>query len=454
MGELVLDESIPDAQLRNEILWRIPDDEMATLVDGCRQLRTGDDGSHLGLTAHWYAYTREYSPALLEKTAFRFAEQSALGRAVAHLRLVNREHRRKLGQDAPIDFLPPRWRRHVIGRDAGGQAEISRPHYELAVLTTLNEQLKSGDVTVARSRRWTDFEEYLIPRTAWAAEREQHYAVLGLPIDSDAYLAQLEQRLHTVTANVDGRVPQNPALTIDRDKAEFHLARLKASPEQDDANRLKDQTSPQHPLQAPLSSGLVGGARCQIAEHGLPDLARQAALEDPQRIALGLAGCTEASDVGLGLWIDAEAGERHVVQHGIQAPVAEPIEPMMDRVPMHLGGRGWDGRRARVAGEGIRGSEAAGIADFDHELGGPDRAKALERRQLCGELLQPAGDRLLEGRAVRRHRPLFAGFGAQQAESQVGQPLARPSQPRGGPQPRLHFAAGGQALVQLGRQFA
>ena len=83
MGELVLDKSIPDAQLRNEILWRIPDEKMATLVDGCHQLRTGDDGSHLSLTAHWYAYTREYSPTLLEKTrsaslsSRRWAEPSA-----------------------------------------------------------------------------------------------------------------------------------------------------------------------------------------------------------------------------------------------------------------------------------------------------------------------------------------------------------------------------------------
>jgi len=60
----------------------------------------------------------------LEKTPFLFAEQSALGRAVAHLRVVNREHRRKLGQDAPIDFLPPRWRRHIIGRDAAGQTKF------------------------------------------------------------------------------------------------------------------------------------------------------------------------------------------------------------------------------------------------------------------------------------------------------------------------------------------
>jgi len=74
---------------------------------------------------------------------------------------------------------------------ACGEIELSRPHYELALLTTLNEQLKSGDVTVARSRRWADFEEYLIPRDTWTVEREQHYAALGLPVESDTYLQQL-----------------------------------------------------------------------------------------------------------------------------------------------------------------------------------------------------------------------------------------------------------------------
>ena len=240
MGELVLDTSIPDDQLRQEILQRVPSDEMATLVEGCHQVRQGDDGSHLGLTARWYSYTREYSPALLDKTPFRFAEHSALGQAVAHLRQVNREHRRKLGAEAPTDYLPPRWRRHVVGRSAHDGETISRPHYELALLTTLNEQLKSGDVTVAHSRRWADFEDYLIPRESWVAERAQHDAALGLPLDSDTYLKQLETRLHEVTAAVDARISHNPAVTIDRDKGEYHLARLKASPAQDAATGLKD----------------------------------------------------------------------------------------------------------------------------------------------------------------------------------------------------------------------
>ena len=33
----------------------------------------------LGLIHHWYGYTRQYSPALLEKTPFQFAEGAPSG---------------------------------------------------------------------------------------------------------------------------------------------------------------------------------------------------------------------------------------------------------------------------------------------------------------------------------------------------------------------------------------
>jgi Tn3 transposase DDE domain len=83
-------------------------------------------------------------------------------------------------------------------------------------------------------------DDYLIPPTTWVAERQQHYAALGLPIDSDTYLEQLEEQLHVLTAGVDARVLTNPALTIDSDKGDYHLARLKASPAQDAAKGLID----------------------------------------------------------------------------------------------------------------------------------------------------------------------------------------------------------------------
>ena len=228
MGTLVLDDSIPDNPLRTHIFNLLPSEDMSRLMEGCRNLRAGGDGSPLGLVNHWYGYTRKYSPALLEKTPFQFAEDSPLGRAVVFLKGVNANVKGKSFAGAPVDFLPRRWVKHVVLKNAKDELVISRPHYEPALLTTLNERLKSGDVTVSHSRRWTDFEEYLIPRSLWAAKRLEHYANLELPVEADEYLAGLNDHLKRVTEHVDRRVPQNKAFTIDAEKGEFHLAALKA----------------------------------------------------------------------------------------------------------------------------------------------------------------------------------------------------------------------------------
>ena len=240
MGTLVLDDSIPDNNLRKHIFDLLPSEDIGRLVEGCRNLRTGADGSPLGLVKHWYGYTRKYSPALLEKTPFQFAEDSPIGRAVIFLKDMNAGVKGKSFADAPFDFLPRRWIKHVVLKDVKGEVTLSRPHYEPALLTTLNERLKSGDVTVSHSRRWTDFEEYLIPRSLWAAKRVDHYANLELPLEADEYLARLNDHLKKVTNDVDRRAPDNKALTIDPEKGEFHLAALKASEKPDAIKTLKE----------------------------------------------------------------------------------------------------------------------------------------------------------------------------------------------------------------------
>jgi hypothetical protein len=128
--------------------------------------------------------------------------------------------------DTPLGFLPRRWTKHVLGKAPGGSLTISRPAYELAVLTTLNEPLKSDDVTLRGSRRWTDFDDYLIPAPERDADRATHYRALALPLMVDEFLAQLQGRLDAVTREVDGRVPGNPTLTIDPAQQRFRLTAL------------------------------------------------------------------------------------------------------------------------------------------------------------------------------------------------------------------------------------
>lgn len=237
LGGLVLDEpGVPDAELRARIYARHPREEISLLVEGCRGLREGDPGSHLGFVGRWHAATRQYSPALLQAAPLCFPPGSELGLAVEHLRRINRDGRRKLGADAPLGFLPPRWRRHVLrpAASAGDERAISRPHYEAALLSTLNERIKSGDVTVEGSRRWADFDNYLIAQPAWAAERLDHYAILGLPTDPAEFVAGLDRELKAVTEAVEARLASNAAVTIDARQGRFKLARPRRGGDEDD----------------------------------------------------------------------------------------------------------------------------------------------------------------------------------------------------------------------------
>ena len=54
-----------------------------------------------------------------------------------------------------------------------------------------------------------------------------------MPVDVEVYLAQLHVHLAAVTADVDRRVPRNPALRIDPAKGTFHLAALKGKEKPD-----------------------------------------------------------------------------------------------------------------------------------------------------------------------------------------------------------------------------
>jgi hypothetical protein len=88
------------------------------------------------------------------------------------------ERRRKLPEQASIGFLKPTWRKFVLG-DALS-VEQQRPDYELAVLATLRDRLRSGDVYVAPSHRYADLNSYLIPAAEWEQVRPERCAQLGL----------------------------------------------------------------------------------------------------------------------------------------------------------------------------------------------------------------------------------------------------------------------------------
>jgi len=104
----------------------------------------------------------------------------------------------------------------------------------------------------------------------------------------------------------------------------------------------------------------------------VPDAAGEVALEAADRFAVGLAFGSFASDVVLGLWVAARAGDGDAVNGGVELAVAAAIEAVALRC---AGARG-DRRDAGGARELCVGGEAASAGDLADELAGGQRPEA------------------------------------------------------------------------------
>ena len=168
-------------------------------VEEATKLARPEDFDYLALVGNGYSYIRRYAPAFLDAFEFRAAPASEeLLQAIHLLRDLNAKNTRNLPKDAPTGFVRRRWIAHVFAGE-----EIDRRFYELCVLSELRNALRSGDLWVAGSRQFRDFEEYLLSPETFAVIKPG-----GLPLaintDWPSYLNQRGLQLHETLSAVNG----------------------------------------------------------------------------------------------------------------------------------------------------------------------------------------------------------------------------------------------------------
>ena len=157
--------------------------EVCTLAD------LAEEDPLLG-AADRYRTLRKFAPELLEALEFKAARShDPTLSAIRLLQDLNRSGKRDVPADAPMPFRKE-WKR-LITEDG----QPNRRLYETAVLATLRDRLRSGDVWVERSANYRRFDSYLLP----PAEVPPIAAKLGLPVTADEWLAkrgaELDRRL-------------------------------------------------------------------------------------------------------------------------------------------------------------------------------------------------------------------------------------------------------------------
>ena len=143
--------------------------------------RPPDDAFYPELVAR-YGRVRRFLPTLLKVVCFQ-STQAGKPLLEAWQFLQNLEEQRKPDlSKAPLDVVPPAWKRLVIGKDK----HIDRAAYTLCVLQQFQDRLRRRDIYVARSERWGDPRAKLLQGAAWEAVRPQVCRTLQRETDAQS----------------------------------------------------------------------------------------------------------------------------------------------------------------------------------------------------------------------------------------------------------------------------
>ena len=223
----------PFAAIEAVMSW----DQFTRTVGEANALAQPEDFDYLERLVGYYSQLRRYAPGLLEIFTFQpTAASHDLVAALTALRAADVAGKRELPADVPTSFVRKRWAEHVL-TDQG----VDRRYYEFCVFSELSHALRSGDLWVAGSRQFKDFEHYFMPKVSFQALRKEDALPLAVETDFDTYFARRAAALHDELKNVDylakhGQLPE--ASIVD--------GVLKVSPiiaaESEEIDRLTEQT--------------------------------------------------------------------------------------------------------------------------------------------------------------------------------------------------------------------
>lgn len=220
IGSIVLNDDVSDSQLRSEIYARVPKSELTLRFAGISEWVSGKKSDWFHGVMRRHGYLRKFSPTFLKAIQFKLeSEERSVPcmQAVDLLRELNDNGKRKLPDDAPIDFIPERLT--PIVKEGNG---LNRRAWECALLTKLRDEVKAGNIAVESSKRFGMFSDYFMPDLQWDSVRDSFFGRSELPSKPDKVHEYLSNRLEQAYDIFLKSVPGNSYATVDQDG--WHLS--------------------------------------------------------------------------------------------------------------------------------------------------------------------------------------------------------------------------------------
>lgn len=155
----------------------LPWPEFIASLEETRHLARKNNFDPLHIITEKYSTLRKYAPRMLSTLQLVATPAAqALADALLVIKDMYKKQLRKVPATAPLEFVPESWRKVVITPTG-----IDRQYYEFCALSELKGALRSGDIWVKGSRRYKNFDDYLIPEKDF----DKLSPALPLPVSAD-----------------------------------------------------------------------------------------------------------------------------------------------------------------------------------------------------------------------------------------------------------------------------
>jgi TnpA family transposase len=215
LGAVILDDSVGDAALRPRLFAAVPRDVLEAQIAGLDEWVSGQKSDVFHGLVRRFSHLRQFSPVLLRVLEFLPDAGDAkipCLEAIRVLKEMNADLKRKLPEDAPTDFIPKRLLPLVMT-----DGKPDRRAWECALLLKLQDDLRSGDLSVKHGKRFGRFEDYFLPEERWEPLRTSFFQRSGLPADPKDVPDHLTRRLNTAYDLFLKTAPGNTYATVEED---------------------------------------------------------------------------------------------------------------------------------------------------------------------------------------------------------------------------------------------
>ncbi|MBA3823439.1 MAG: Tn3 family transposase [Ktedonobacterales bacterium] len=116
-------------------------------------------------------------------------------------------------ETVPIEgVVPAKWRDIVVETNEEGQERVNRVSFELSVLQSLRDRVRTKEIWVVGAKKFRNPEQDL-PQD-FEGKRTHYYEAIQQPLDGQAFVDAIQTRLETALSALDASMPKNTTVKI------------------------------------------------------------------------------------------------------------------------------------------------------------------------------------------------------------------------------------------------